>query len=254
MGTLLGIVCILLSAILKQYTQLVHLEHHLLAVVNPLFMPIGHVLILICLPFFTLHILGFSINKKLQLTFPSLAILLLLNHLLCKTTISPLLFSIINRGSILGVCFFSVIFIGLYYKNIGEKIIRITFKRLFFLLLIFIPYITFDLIVLPEYRLSLPLFFSILNLGAAFFIFEFFNRPSYSEQNKVTSYFCKNFELTLREAEIINFVLSGLKNKEIGDSLNISLKTVESHIYNIYQKTGVRNRMQLMNLVLTNQK
>ncbi|MGD9202613.1 MAG: helix-turn-helix transcriptional regulator, partial [Chitinispirillia bacterium] len=121
-------------------------------------------------------------------------------------------------------------------------------------LLIFIPYVTFDLIVLPEYRLSLPLFFSILNLGAAFFIFEFFNRPSYSEQNKVTSYFCKNFELTLREAEIINFVLSGLKNKEIGDSLNISLKTVESHIYNIYQKTGVRNRMQLMNLVLTNQK
>lgn len=51
-------------------------------------------------------------------------------------------------------------------------------------------------------------------------------------------------ELTLREKEILYKIASGESNKEIADALCISLHTVKSHIYNIYRKIGVENRMR----------
>lgn len=51
-------------------------------------------------------------------------------------------------------------------------------------------------------------------------------------------------ELTLREKEILFKIAAGESNKEIADGLFISLHTVKSHIYNIYRKIGVENRMR----------
>ncbi|MCK4679003.1 MAG: LuxR family transcriptional regulator, partial [Bacteroidales bacterium] len=36
---------------------------------------------------------------------------------------------------------------------------------------------------------------------------------------------------------------------EIADALFISLQTVKDHNYNIYLKTGVRNRVELVNMI-----
>ncbi|MPN58824.1 HTH-type transcriptional regulator MalT [bioreactor metagenome] len=51
---------------------------------------------------------------------------------------------------------------------------------------------------------------------------------------------------THREKEIINCVLLGLSNREIASELFISENTVKTHLYNIYQKYGVRNRTSLL--------
>ncbi len=45
--------------------------------------------------------------------------------------------------------------------------------------------------------------------------------------------------LSNREQVILNLLLIGYSEKKIADSLNISPKTVESHIYSLYRKTGV---------------
>ncbi len=55
--------------------------------------------------------------------------------------------------------------------------------------------------------------------------------------------------ISSREQEIISYILKGKSNKEIEDELYISLKTVKSHIYNIYQKIGVKNRLELINVL-----
>ena len=40
-----------------------------------------------------------------------------------------------------------------------------------------------------------------------------------------------------------------MSNQEISDSLYISLQTVKDHVHRIFTKTGVKNRVQLTNLV-----
>ena len=52
--------------------------------------------------------------------------------------------------------------------------------------------------------------------------------------------------LTRREQEITERISQGMTNKEIADALFISTETVKRHVYNIYNKAGVRNRVQLV--------
>ncbi|MEO7522312.1 MAG: AAA family ATPase [Gemmatimonas sp.] len=54
--------------------------------------------------------------------------------------------------------------------------------------------------------------------------------------------------LTGREVEIVSFVARRLSNKEIGARLDISARTVSTHLANIFDKTGVRDRTLLGDL------
>ncbi|MCG8569078.1 MAG: ATP-binding protein, partial [Spirochaetes bacterium] len=61
-------------------------------------------------------------------------------------------------------------------------------------------------------------------------------------------HFALQFQLSNKEKEITQLLCSGLQNKEISHQLQISQKTVEWHLHNIYQKTGVYNRTELLHL------
>ena len=50
-------------------------------------------------------------------------------------------------------------------------------------------------------------------------------------------------DLTARELEILQLVLTGYTNKAIAIEICISEKTVEFHLDNIYTKIGVRTRL-----------
>jgi len=50
--------------------------------------------------------------------------------------------------------------------------------------------------------------------------------------------------LTQRELEILTMVISGSKNEDIANHLCISAHTVKTHIYNIFKKINVPNRLQ----------
>lgn len=49
--------------------------------------------------------------------------------------------------------------------------------------------------------------------------------------------------LTKREIEVFELLIKGLTNKQIGETLNISLSTVKTHIINIYSKLNIKNRV-----------
>jgi len=51
-------------------------------------------------------------------------------------------------------------------------------------------------------------------------------------------------DLTSREMEVLELIVRGQSNKEIGASLRISEATVKSHINNILSKLGVTDRTQ----------
>ena len=55
--------------------------------------------------------------------------------------------------------------------------------------------------------------------------------------------------LTEREIQIINLIKEGQSSKEIAQSLNISLKTVEVHRHNILKKLKLNNSASLVNFI-----
>jgi DNA-binding CsgD family transcriptional regulator len=63
------------------------------------------------------------------------------------------------------------------------------------------------------------------------------------------SSFVEKHEISKRESEVVRLICQGYTNQEISEALFISLQTVKDHIHRIFVKTGVRNRVQLTNMI-----
>ena len=56
-------------------------------------------------------------------------------------------------------------------------------------------------------------------------------------------------ELTPQQRQIVRLASDGLTNREIGDRLFLSPRTVSSHLYRSYPKLGVARRHQLRDVI-----
>ena len=52
--------------------------------------------------------------------------------------------------------------------------------------------------------------------------------------------------LTPREIDVLKLIVQGYTNRQIGDELTISVRTVEGHRANLSSKLGLRNRVELV--------
>ncbi len=52
-------------------------------------------------------------------------------------------------------------------------------------------------------------------------------------------------ELTPTELKVVQFVARGMANREIAEQMNVSQRTIESHVSNMLGKTGLHNRTEL---------
>ena len=60
--------------------------------------------------------------------------------------------------------------------------------------------------------------------------------------------FCSTYLFTVREQEVFKHLLEDKNNKLISESLYISVGTVKTHVHNIFIKTDVSNRRELLQL------
>lgn len=58
----------------------------------------------------------------------------------------------------------------------------------------------------------------------------------------MTKVLVEAFRLTLREAEVLYWVIYGKTNRDIGDILGISHRTINKHMENLFEKLGVETR------------
>ena len=70
------------------------------------------------------------------------------------------------------------------------------------------------------------------------------NRPK-SLDGAPTIQVPSNVELTPTELKVVQLVAKGMANREIADKLNVSQRTIESHVSNMLNKTNLNNRTEL---------
>ena len=59
----------------------------------------------------------------------------------------------------------------------------------------------------------------------------------------------EEYRLTPREKEFVELIYRGKSNKEIAEMLFLSESTVKTHIYNIFRKMGVKNRVSVICII-----
>ena len=69
------------------------------------------------------------------------------------------------------------------------------------------------------------------------------------EEQKDT--FTLKYKLTTRERDVLRLMLKEASNNEIGNSLGISKRTVETHRKNIMLKLGAKNNIGLARIAIT---
>lgn len=107
-------------------------------------------------------------------------------------------------------------------------------------------------------RLSFdPLFVicSLVDVAVLFFFFkkdplEIFSIHSVKQKAELLDEFAEKYKLTVREREVLEQACMGRNNPAIAESLFISEYTVKRHMNNIFKKTEVKNRYELISKVM----
>jgi two-component system sensor histidine kinase ChiS len=113
--------------------------------------------------------------------------------------------------------------------------------------------ISIEISILPPlwkktwFRIVLGALVSMM-IGIGFFAWKK-HRLSQAEKHLDLNQICSECSISKREREIIELVVRGKTNEEIAEELFISIKTVKYHLYNVFQKIGVKSRLQLINSI-----
>lgn len=158
-----------------------------------------------------------------------------------------------------GVIYAVVIFIQ--YKDVIHQRMKRFSKAILVIIGIMVPLSIFLNIIQYWWHFSFPIAFSpiaylITNIVAIIEALKYYIaaikeesviKVNENNSNKsMAEDFFEEYHLTQREQEIIKWVMKGHTNKEIGDMLFISQHTARNHIYNIFKKTGIKNRFELI--------
>ena len=90
--------------------------------------------------------------------------------------------------------------------------------------------------------------FSIIMVAYYGTVFEN-ERRRLENKPKMTAESLADHGVSEREFSVIKLISDGYTNKEIAAELNISVNTVNNHVANIFEKLGVRSRIDLLNLL-----
>ena len=171
------------------------------------------------------------------------------------------------------ISIFYLLLIGfLNYKNIKDKTIKFIVKVLGIITILIYPVLIYQLIIyrkdfmnINSIDVTLMLFYTWWNLVMLGYLVWYFVSMIKSNNSRISNNLYNKiekldnnvkleekledngFNLTKREKQILSYLLSGKTNKEISLIFDISLNTVNNHVANIYYKSGVKNRVELVN-------
>ena len=137
-----------------------------------------------------------------------------------------------SRYLILVVLGLFFVFFKLFGDEVGPRSVRYSFVLILFIFFSVIPYIWIKLFFLKYAESMLEIV----------------------EDREVLDSIYERYNVSKREQDILKLILDGKSNKEIEAALFISYHTVKNHVYNLYQKLGIKNRYELVHFITKFQK
>jgi DNA-binding CsgD family transcriptional regulator len=260
---LLSLLLILLSFLSRLYVQMAGIGNSRTAQsIVWILQAAGSLTLIVVAPYFYHSLIGMAFPRRARILCFSIDVIVFLAaiiNLLFPFMAAPI---IVLIAGLFGMIVYGLVLIAVKLRAIGDLVLRRALAMFLALSLFFFPFMLIDSVLSYASFLSVfhfleglaqPLYFLVLNCLSIAFGLRYLNRPAYAEKDSLTDYFVTTFKITAREREIIRFLLEGRGTKAIADALFISGKTVENHVYNIYQKLRIRNRVQLFQLIKANE-
>jgi len=162
----------------------------------------------------------------------------------------------------LSVLYFIIIGI-IFYKRIEDESDKRLLKQILIFTVVFTPFIIiegFDFFLEEIFEIFTPMLYGIIAVLTIYHILKYYfnhyfitngdikilSDPEISKQ--VKNNFFNKYSISDREKDVILLVLKGYSNNRISEALFISIATVKTHIYNVFKKTNVKNRYELIYL------
>jgi DNA-binding CsgD family transcriptional regulator len=98
----------------------------------------------------------------------------------------------------------------------------------------------------PEFNDREIFYMELLKIHLALKLYTLLVEPPDPQINILPAENNNPFNLTKREIEIIHHICNGETDDEISNLLYISRGTLRRHVYNIYRKTNIMSRIQLI--------
>lgn len=104
------------------------------------------------------------------------------------------------------------------------------------------------------------IFWFVVNIATVIFIYRTDFKEAYSEKNQIISVnifdldqrmdeIAEQYDLTGREKDLSRLIYEGKSNSQIAQELFISESTVKTHVYNIFRKLEVKNRIGVTKII-----
>jgi DNA-binding CsgD family transcriptional regulator len=175
-----------------------------------------------------------------------------------KVVLPQRFFLLLNEAGLVGIQLYAILVIVKRIKGIGHPRLLTLVRSIVATAVIMAAAMAMQAVgqvafPAPEFLRSYPfaqVLFYLATVG--FLLFHSVNylfKPEVSRSYRLPEQIVKQYGISPREREIITMLVKGYPNKVIGEKLFISSTTVKNHIYHIYQKTGVTNKIQLINLI-----
>jgi DNA-binding CsgD family transcriptional regulator len=150
----------------------------------------------------------------------------------------------------LGVFLFTLAVLLKNIRDIKDRDARMISLVCIALSLFMVPFIAADLAVAFDHLATMPIYYFWVSLVILVYLFNYFKSLPMTRTSVINPQQLKNYHITEREHEIVVLIREGLTSKEIASNLSISVSTVNNHIANIYSKTNVSSRIDLLNLLM----
>ncbi len=157
-------------------------------------------------------------------------------------------------GLFIFVLFFCLSVIMKNLKSIDSKPVRNVCMSIIIVAFSMIPLLVLGIIFTHLSELFVPIYFLSYTITIMVFLYMALSPrrelvAAQPESRELTLGQLEQYHITEREFSVIELISQGLTNKEIAAKLNISANTVNNHVANIFSKTEVRSRIDLLNLL-----